>query len=203
MLKAPVFPELRDGLLASDLSDPRLEIPSSDSTAMHDLVQYVMNVLEKGLDKTLPVNWSTLAELLLDEHIRAMFEITLKVSDEFGSSASNRTVLSAIEFLRDNFHRPLRLSDIAAAVGVSSRRLQTSFRSVTGETPWSSLTSIRLSNARLRLLNPRQDETVTQIAVGCGFSHLGRFSQKYKEKFGEFPSQSLGKSIRTSARKSE
>jgi transcriptional regulator GlxA family with amidase domain len=36
-------------------------------------------------------------------------------------------------------------------------------------------------------------KSVSSIAIECGFKHLGWFSQVYKKRFGEHPSESLNK----------
>jgi transcriptional regulator GlxA family with amidase domain len=38
---------------------------------------------------------------------------------------------------------------------------------------------------------PAHDGSVTSIALAAGFSHLGRFSHDYAERFGERPSETL------------
>jgi transcriptional regulator GlxA family with amidase domain len=37
----------------------------------------------------------------------------------------------------------------------------------------------------------RPGTSVTEVATRWGFSHLGRFSQIYKEKYGQSPSKTL------------
>ena len=32
---------------------------------------------------------------------------------------------------------------------------------------------------------------VTEVALACGFEHLGRFSTRYRDRFGESPSETL------------
>ena len=46
----------------------------------------------------------------------------------------------------------------------------------------------RLDHARAEILR-RPGARVTDIAVECGFSHLGRFAQQYGARFGEAPSR--------------
>jgi transcriptional regulator GlxA family with amidase domain len=50
------------------------------------------------------------------------------------------------------------------------------------------LRSRRLELARTRLLSS-PESTVTEIALDCGFGHLGRFSIQYRAHFGEGPLQ--------------
>jgi AraC-like DNA-binding protein len=35
--------------------------------------------------------------------------------------------------------------------------------------------------------------TVTEVATECGFFHLGRFSARYRQAFGEVPSSTLAR----------
>ena len=52
------------------------------------------------------------------------------------------------------------------------------------------LKNVRLDLARMDLKN-KNNTTVTEIAMNCGFNHLSKFSIKYKERFGELPSETL------------
>ena len=57
-------------------------------------------------------------------------------------------------------------------------------------TPMNALRALRLDAARQRLLDGAC-ANVTEAALAVGFGHLGRFSEYYKERFGELPRQTL------------
>jgi transcriptional regulator GlxA family with amidase domain len=53
------------------------------------------------------------------------------------------------------------------------------------------LRDLRLDRARAALR--AQDGTaVAEIAAACGFAHAGRFSQAYRERFGELSAETTG-----------
>ncbi|MFM8458660.1 MAG: helix-turn-helix domain-containing protein [Chthoniobacterales bacterium] len=87
---------------------------------------------------------------------------------------------------------PLRIAELCTALRVSPGTLQSAFKSVTGVTPHAFFLRRRLNKARNVLL--REDAAarkVTEIALGLGFSELGRFAVRYREMFGESPSETL------------
>lgn len=98
----------------------------------------------------------------------------------------------ATAFIEENAHREITVSDIAAAVGVTPRSVQYSFRRHLGVTPLEYLRRIRLERAHreLQAADPSTD-TVMAIAGRWGFSHAGRFSVVYKQTFGAPPSETL------------
>jgi transcriptional regulator GlxA family with amidase domain len=98
----------------------------------------------------------------------------------------------AIAFIHDNAHSDIGLRDIAAAVGVTPRSVQYTFRRHLGTTPLEYLRRVRLDRAHrdLQLADPSVD-TVTAIAGRWGFSHAGRFSIAYRKVFGTKPSRTL------------
>ena len=51
----------------------------------------------------------------------------------------------------------------------------------------------RLQRARKKLVEGGDATLIASIAMESGFTHLGRFSQTYKKRFGESPSESLRK----------
>jgi AraC-type DNA-binding domain-containing proteins len=102
-----------------------------------------------------------------------------------------RQVKRAHDFIRQNAARPIALSDIAAASGVGARSLQIGFRRAFGITPMQALCRERLRRARLDLEAGAPGETVTDVALRWGFTHLGRFSADYRTAFGELPRETL------------
>jgi AraC-like DNA-binding protein len=86
---------------------------------------------------------------------------------------------------------------MASALGLSSRTLHRIVRRESGVSPMVLLRQARMAEARSRLASPVLGDTVTRIALDCGFAHLGRFSQEYAAAFGEAPSVTLRRARRT------
>jgi transcriptional regulator GlxA family with amidase domain len=80
--------------------------------------------------------------------------------------------------------------DVADACGTGLRTLEIAFREVRGQTPQQALAEIRLWAAR-RALAAGGGGSVTDVALRCGFTHLGRFSVAYGQRFDEPPSATL------------
>ncbi|MCC6647900.1 MAG: AraC family transcriptional regulator [Polyangiaceae bacterium] len=95
------------------------------------------------------------------------------------------------EFIAAHADQHISLSTLAAAAGVSVRSLQVAFRRQHGCSPAEFMRSQRLLLARRRLLARPDGATVAEIALSCGFTHLGRFSVQYRALFGESPSRTL------------
>ena len=108
------------------------------------------------------------------------------------TAAQPRTLRRAIDFIHENAHRDIGLSDIAAAIGVTPRSVQYIFRRHLSTTPLEYLRRVRLDRAHRDLLaaDPAVD-TVMAIAGRWRFAHPGRFSIAYREAFGTPPSQTL------------
>ncbi len=86
---------------------------------------------------------------------------------------------------------PITLEMLTAVAGISERWLQKSFRQRWGQTPLELVMSRRLAAVRTRLLSPDPNASITAVAIGCGFTHLGRFSAAYREAYGERPSDTV------------
>lgn len=100
-----------------------------------------------------------------------------------------RTLRRAQEYVHANFAAPITVTDMALAAGSSVRRMQEAFAEHLDTSPMTYLRDVRLDHVRRLLAAGRG--TVTDVAQECGFSHLGRFSAAYRERFGELPSQTL------------
>ncbi|MGB3485140.1 MAG: helix-turn-helix transcriptional regulator [Mycobacterium sp.] len=99
---------------------------------------------------------------------------------------------AAIDFIRDNAHRDIGVSDIAAAVYLTPRAVQYMFRRHLATTPIGYLKQVRLARAHNELLAAaRNSVTVAATAAKWGFAHTGRFAAAYRLTFGESPHETL------------
>ena len=86
----------------------------------------------------------------------------------------------------------VRIAELCTTLRVSPGTLENAFKSATGVTPHAFFLRRRLNLARQVLL--REDaaqRNVTDIALSLGFGELGRFAVRYREMFGEKPSETL------------
>ncbi len=100
--------------------------------------------------------------------------------------------LQARAYLDANQDRAVSRAELCRVTGTSARTMSTAFQDRYGVTPQVYHRSRRLS-AVYRILKRHwsNEITVTDVAFGHGFWHLGRFSQAYKNHFGELPSETL------------
>lgn len=111
--------------------------------------------------------------------------------------ASDRQVKLAQEFMQANLENAISLGDIAAAIGVSGRSLQRAFAKYCGCSLLQFLRQLRLDALHQELktgITP--DSNITDVMLKYQFSHLGRCSQQYQERFGELPSETLNPKFR-------
>jgi len=85
----------------------------------------------------------------------------------------------------------VEISAIARQLGVSMRCLQENFKKEYGVTPKEYLLMCRLENAHDILTLANGAKSVTDVAMECGFPAIGPFAAKYREKYGELPSETL------------
>lgn len=189
-VSTPELMELGREIHPFGAGDPLVSANGMTPMVLTSLVKYVFDDLNSTKSLLSSGRSSALVEALLLEHLRRLLEGPSKANGDFGRDP-HRIVQNSEDFMRAHFCQPLLLSDIATAAGVGPRQLQAAFRKITGSTPWSRLTVIRLEQARQRLLIGGNQANVTLIALECGLAHLGRFAQVYRSRYGESPSETL------------
>ena len=86
---------------------------------------------------------------------------------------------------------PISIADVLAHTACSRKSLFDNFRKHRGYTPGEFLAGERLALAHGRLSDPVESDSVTSIAYASGFSHMGRFSEVYRKRYGVLPSETL------------
>ncbi len=136
------------------------------------------------------------SEALILDLVEAIQEEAWPVADPGAATVAETLVQRAEALLRDRSDAPLRLGGIARELGVGLRTLQQGFLSRRGASPRAVLNTLRLDRVRARLLRPEAGMTVTTAALASGFTHLGRFAETYRARFGEPPSETLRRARR-------
>lgn len=197
MIKLPVdIFDADQQVMENDVSarGPCASVDPNCVGAITALIDYIMADLASDVSLLKVGRGEALSRTLFMEHLRLMFQGSAPRLT--GSKPSNLVAKAreAEQYMRENFAEPLSVVDIARTVGVGPRTLHVAFQAAYTDTPWNLLSRIRLEEARTRLLNGNPGETVTTIALDCGFTHMSRFSGKYREAFGELPSVTLKRS---------
>lgn len=104
---------------------------------------------------------------------------TLRLSDD-------QIVRAAAAIMRRNLETPIRIADLAAALGLSQRALETRFRRSKQKTPASFYQLIRLAEARR--LTEQTTLSIAEIADRCGYENAAAMTRAYKACFGATPS---------------
>jgi transcriptional regulator GlxA family with amidase domain len=133
-----------------------------------------------------------LERLLLSQLLLAQPNNYSSLLHEQPRATAPRAIRRAAELIEAHAAEPLTVEDIAEAIGLSVRTLQEGFQRFLNTTPMNHLREVRLRHVReeLTAANPAST-TVTEIAIRWGFLHAGRFSARYRKRFGESPSVTL------------
>lgn len=110
-----------------------------------------------------------------------------------GRPIAPRDVRRAVDYIEAHLTTRFTISDIVEATGVAGRTLFKHFKDFKGVSPMRYALNARFLQVRQALQRAEPEESVTDIALRWGFTHLGRFSVEYRRRFGESPSQTLGR----------
>jgi AraC-like DNA-binding protein len=109
---------------------------------------------------------------------------------------SRRVVNACIDYAHSVQRLP-SISELCLVAHVSERRLREAFTDEYDMPPTRYFRAWALGQAHRRLLRRgAHAETVTEVAVGLGFDHLGRFSGHYKKIYGQGPATTLHRGSR-------
>ncbi len=109
------------------------------------------------------------------------------------AGSHSHQIAKAIDWLKNNFVKPLSVGDLASYTGMSKSSFYTHFRSMTSMTPLQFQKKLRLSEARRLILTENLDAMAATFKVG--YESPSQFSREYSRLFGAPPSKDI-KSLR-------
>jgi AraC-like DNA-binding protein len=101
------------------------------------------------------------------------------------TGSQSQQIARAIDWLKGNFSRPLRIDELAGQVNMSTSTFHHHFREVTAMSPLQYQKWLRLNEARRLLLAENQD--ATSAAFQVGYESPSQFSREYSRLFGAPP----------------
>lgn len=101
------------------------------------------------------------------------------------AGSRSHQVSGAIEWLKNHYHQPLRIEELAGTVNMSSSSLHHHFRAITAMSPLQYQKQLRLQEARRLLLTERCD--VAAAAHRVGYESPSQFSREYSRQYGAPP----------------
>ena len=112
--------------------------------------------------------------------------------DHFSGQSHNKNLLDRVcQYIQENKHQLITLSDLERVGCMSRRNLHYAFQRKFHCTPMQWVRVQRLETARSMLIKTGSSLTVTTIAFLCGFNKASNFSHDYQHRFGELPSATI------------
>ena len=106
--------------------------------------------------------------------------------DGVGSSAGDlESVAKVLDYIRGNLDHSLRLSELAEATGLSAYQITHRMESLLGLTPKQYVNRCRIDAACHALTNG--DDSLSEIALACGFSDQSSFTRLFGRMVGMTP----------------
>lgn len=102
------------------------------------------------------------------------------------SKEYKKRIRNAEEYISQNLHQELTLEEIADKACFSKYHFHRIFKAVTGETVSAHIRRLRLEKAANRILT-ESGESITEIALDCGFGSSQNFATTFKKQFGCSP----------------
>ena len=99
----------------------------------------------------------------------------------------SRRIEKVMEYMRQNFDKPIDLSDVAKIASMTEVSFSRFMKTQTGVGFIDSLLDIRMAHASRLLIDTNQP--IAEIAYNCGFNNISNFNRLFKKKKGCTPKE--------------
>ncbi len=155
------------------------------STAAIEQIESRLTILsqKQGFDSVLEL-LSILHDLSLSRNMRTL-------SDTIFSGAeltyNSRRIEKVLEHMNQNFHKTVKLDEVAKLVNMTAASFSRFFKQRTGISFIDSLLELRLGHSSRQLIDTTH--SIAEIAYNCGFNNISNFNRLFKKKKGCTPKE--------------
>ena len=125
-----------------------------------------------------------LYELSNDQNSRILCSSTFNKQDD---SSESRRIQKVITYLNCNYHKEIRLLDVAKYVNMSEVSFSRFMKKRTGKNYIDYLNDLRLGIASRILID--SSKTIAEISFECGYNNLSNFNRIFKKRKGFTPKE--------------
>jgi AraC-like DNA-binding protein len=187
---AAIVGDLRLGPLRFD---PAVIASAPQAKRLERLLRFVAAEFDASPSPMPPIMQSELQQAMMTSFLLANANNYSRLLLGEPEAAAPWQVRRAEQFIEANWDQPITIEALAAATNVSARSLFSSFKAGRGYSPMDFVKRVRLDRARRKLSRPDAETSVTAVAFECGFGNPGHFARDYRDRFGERPSETLGR----------
>ena len=174
--------------------DRKVNIASGSGAMMKGIMDYLVELLADNYSVIkIPAIRKSFDDLLMNSMLALPHNKLDQIDESHSNMVAPAIVYRAEEYMRAHLEKPTSISDLVRICECSRSVLFSAFRNARGYTPMEFLTEQRLHHARNQLLKSKYNASVSSIAFNSGFLSNSWFSQVYKKRFGERPSDTLRK----------
>ncbi len=171
-----------------------VSVVKGSGAMLKGLMDYLVNIFAfNDSVMKIPAIWKSFDDLLMNAMLSLPHNKIGQLYEDRSSMVAPAVVYRAEEYMRAHLKKPVNISDLIRVCDCSRSVLFCAFRNTRNYTPMEFLTKQRLHYAREQLLKSEYNASVSSIALKCGFISYSWFSQVYKKRFGERPSDTLRK----------
>jgi len=161
--------------------------PNDEARGLSRTLRSTVDAAAKGVDP----RWNR-----EDDVLQAMARVIARNESDIRVGArrviDDRRIIADCVSYAESIKRIPTMRELCMVTFVSERRLRMAFVSSFGLPPMAFFRTWGMNAARRAFIDAEPDAvTVSDVAIGCGFAHLGRFAARYRQMFGELPSETL------------
>lgn len=150
----------------------------------------VLNLYKKALSESEKGSASSnlRVKLYLTELLSLLYDYHYLISteDKWDTDANQlENVKKAISYVKENYDKKIRVSDVSDYVGMSEQYFCRYFKKQLGKTLTEYINEVRIEKAAELLRNT--DEKVIDIAIQCGYDNISYFIKRFKQIEGIKP----------------
>lgn len=107
--------------------------------------------------------------------------------DNLANATQSRRITKVCNYIEENYHEPIRLTEVAQLTGMSESAFSHFFKKKTTRTFIDYLNDVRVGHAAQMLFETTH--SVAEVCYSCGFNNISNFIRVFKKKKGETPSE--------------
>jgi AraC-like DNA-binding protein len=167
------------------IEDPRIKSPPD--------LPFVVDVAEEKQAEVLGTLKKIVGEYTMDlpispENLNRLILLVHEIRERDGGGGEENSLASRVKrIVRAGYPGTLRVSAIAAQLGISPEHLSRNFHRATGETLAGYINVCRLRSALVMLQSSALP--IKQVAAECGFKSVHYFSNRFKKYYASAPGE--------------